>query len=63
MRKQKKFICPQCKSANVDFAIQLGGANMGGGDHYYCKNCRYGEFKHVVFDEIDEKKIKQRTVK
>lgn len=44
-------VCPNCKSTNIAYATQLGGANMGGGDHFYCKTCDYGRFKFVIFNE------------
>ena len=53
--KQKKeeytLVCPNCKSTDIAYATQLGGANMGGGDHFYCKTCDYGRFKFVIFDK------------
>lgn len=45
-------ICPQCKSEDVNYATQFPGANMGGGDHFYCKSCGYGMYQHAVFDEV-----------
>ena len=51
-------ICPQCGSTDVDYATQLGGANIGGGDHFYCKTCDYGRFQQVVFPEIKKSEIK-----
>lgn len=50
-KKSKIKVCPQCKSEDIDYATQLSGANIGGGDHFYCKNCLYGKFQHVVFEE------------
>lgn len=64
MAKEKKEktvyikVCPNCKSKDIAYATQLGGANMGGGNHFYCKTCDYGRFKFVVFNE---KKIKKNN--
>ena len=49
-------VCPNCKSTDITYATQLGGAQIGGGDHYYCKTCDYGRFKFVIFDKKRVKK-------
>lgn len=65
MKKEKELIriCPKCKSEDIDYATQLGGANIGGGDHYYCKTCDYGRFKFVVFDKVKKTELKNKDKK
>lgn len=60
---EKIRICPECGSIEVDYATQLGGANIGGGDHFYCKTCDYGRFQQVVFDEIKKSDVKHYRAK
>ena len=63
MRKTELVkICPSCKSTDVTYATQLGGANIGGGDHFYCKNCLYGKFQQVIFEEVPRSSLKKYPI-
>ena len=52
-------LCPNCGSTDIIMASQPAGSNLGGGNQFYCNNCFYGHFQHVLFKEVRKQDIKK----